>query len=169
MWAQHFQQLAQLAYRLPKDKLDKTQAYMLWYILHLDTQSYLAGNDEAGSCVRAYLMDGSFLPSWTEFRCAHQDLDLQNDSRASFAVYELALYMCKQFAKLSRLASRMRKETKGSKSNVAMRQKCIDDFHYDLYSGWTGRYQKIPVRASSDAGLWLDPLLRTMLDFVSRN
>ncbi|KEQ76360.1 hypothetical protein M436DRAFT_78115 [Aureobasidium namibiae CBS 147.97] len=166
MWAQHLQHLARLMYCLRKDELDKTQAYILWYILYLDTQSSLAGNDEAGSCVRAHLANGSFLPSWTQLQYAHEDIDSQNDSGNSSTVHDLALFMCKQFAKLSQLALRMRKETKEGKSDVAMRQKCIEDFHYHLYSGWTRRYQVILVRTSSEARLWVDPLSRTMLDFA---
>ncbi|KAI4849518.1 hypothetical protein E4T45_05880 [Aureobasidium sp. EXF-8846] len=167
MWAQHLDHLARLAYRLREDELDKTQVYMLWYILYLDTQSYLAGNEEAGSCVRAYLADDSFLPTWTQFQHANQDLELQNDSGASFAVYDLAQYVCKQFAELSELAWQIRKETNEGRGNVHIRRKCIDEFHYNLYSGWTRRYQKILEQTSSEAGLWLDPLLRMMLDFVN--
>ncbi|KAI4852501.1 hypothetical protein E4T44_01440 [Aureobasidium sp. EXF-8845] len=167
MWSQHFQHLAQLAYRLRKDKLDKMQAYMLWRILSIDIQSCLTGNDEAGSCVRAYLADDSFLPSWVQFQRLHQELALEGDSSASTAVHDLALLTCKQLAELSQLALQMRRKVSEGGGGFAACEQRIDGFHYTLHSGWTTKYRKILVHLLSEAGSWLIPSVRLMVDFYS--
>jgi hypothetical protein len=167
MWSHHFQHLARLAYTIRKDTCDKTQSYILWYTLYLDAQSCLMGNDEAGWCVRAYQINATFLPSWTQLPHTEQGIGLEDHSGASAAAHDLAVYMCKQFAELSQLAVQMRTEASRGKGSVAARQQRIEDFHHTLCSGWAAKYLKVVVHKSSEAGIWLTPFVRTMLDFVS--
>lgn len=50
-----------------------------------------------------------------------QETRLEDHSGASATVYDLAVYMCKQFAELSQLAIQMRKEASRGKGSAAAR------------------------------------------------
>jgi hypothetical protein len=167
MWSQHLQHLSQLAYRIRKDELDKTQLDVLWYTLYLDTQLCLEGNQEAGSFVRAYLADDSIWLSRNQLQHSHQEIVLGGDGCTFAAVSEMASFMCRQSAEMSQLALQLRKDANEGEGSISARLQCVENFHHVLHSGWGFRCRKISAQASPETRLRLTPLVRTMLDLVS--
>lgn len=165
MWSQHFQQLARLAYSRDISEVNELQAYVLWYTLFLDAQSCLTGNSESGYFVRAYLMNGSTLPTW---RRPESVIKHSNHEIAGLtAVCELSKYMCGRFAELSQLALQMREDVEAGRGSIAEHQETVVTFRNELYSSWSMKYPAFLPRDSPEAGTRLPALARTVFDFVS--
>lgn len=152
MWSQHLGHLAALAFCLRKDNSAKVPANLLWTVLNLDVQLCLAGNNDAGSYVRAYLADESFLPDLAELQNLRHDFKCGTSALCA-AVYDLATYICRKFAELSQLALKMRSETNSGRGSAAARHRCIDKFYHLLYIEWTFRYKHILTLTASDRNL----------------
>ncbi|CAD0018236.1 unnamed protein product, partial [Aureobasidium pullulans] len=142
MWSQHLGHLATLASCLRKDNSAKVPANLLWIVLNLDVQLCLAGNNDAGSFVRAYLADEWCFPDLAEPQNLRHDFK-GGSSVLCAAVYDLATYICRKLAELSQLALKMRSETNSGRGSVAARHRCIDKFYHILYIEWTFRYKHI--------------------------
>ncbi|GAB7357702.1 hypothetical protein MBLNU459_g0369t1 [Dothideomycetes sp. NU459] len=166
MVEQHLHHLARIAYAGDAWNPNQLQAYLLWYILFLDSSSCLAGNRECGGFVRAYLTNGSTLPNWRMTQTIHQKKVLGDDFGVFTAVKECSSTMCSQYALLSQLAVRMRTEAEGAVGSIASRQKDVSDFHDDMQRTWNAKYPTFLPRDSTTAGDKLPVLARTVFDFA---
>jgi hypothetical protein len=165
MWSQHFQQLARLAYPQEETDVTELQAYILWYALFLDAQSCFAGNPESGAFVRAYLANGSSLPSWRKPQTP--DRKPSPEFVALAAVSNLSKYMCTSFAILSQLAVQMRVDFEAGRGNVLEHQESVMNFRNELHASWASKYPAFLPRDILEAGARLPALARTIFDFVS--
>ncbi|THW33638.1 hypothetical protein D6D22_09025 [Aureobasidium pullulans] len=165
MWSQHLGHLATLASCLRKDNSAKVPANLLWIVLNLDVQLCLAGNNDAGSCVRAYLADELFLPDLAELQDLRHDFEC-GTSILCAAVYDLATYICRKFAELSQLALKMRCEKKSGRGSAAARHRCIDKFYHILYIEWTFRYKHILNLTVSNCEVLMSTTLSTTLEYA---
>lgn len=166
MWSQHLGHLAALAFCLRKDNSAKVPANLLWTVLNLDVQLCLAGNNDAGSYVRAYLADESFLPDLAELQNLRHDFKCGTSTLCA-AVYDLATYICRKFAELSQLALKMRSETNSGRGSAAARHRCIDKFYHILYIEWTFRYKHILTLTASDRNSLMGTTISATLEHVS--
>lgn len=165
MWSQHFQQLARLAYAGDDFEFNELQAYILWYTLFLDAQSCLSGNPESGFFVRAYLSNGSTLPTWRKPEGSTQQPNLEIAGLS--AVTDLSKYMCGRFAQLSQLALQMREDVEAGRGSITEHQNTVVTFRNEMYSNWSLKYPAFLPRDSPEAGTRLPTLARTVFDFVS--
>ncbi|THX11108.1 hypothetical protein D6D13_04958 [Aureobasidium pullulans] len=165
MWSQHLGHLAALAFCLRKDNSAKGPANFLWIVLNLDVQLCLAGNNDAGSCVRAYLADKTFLPDLAELQNLRHDFKC-GTSNLRAAVYDLATYIYEKFAELSQLALNMRSETNSGRGSAAARHRCIDKFYHILYIEWTFRYKHILTLTASDRNLLMGTTISAALEYA---
>ncbi|KAG2170575.1 hypothetical protein JADG_010314 [Aureobasidium aubasidani] len=165
MWSQHLGHLAALAFCLRKDNSAKVPANLLWTVLNLDVQLCLAGNNDAGSYVRAYLADESFLPDLAELQNLRHDFKCGTSALCA-AVYDLATYICRKFAELSQLALKMRSETNSGRGSAAARHRCIDKFYHILYIEWTFRYKHILTLTASDRNLLMGTTISATLELA---
>ncbi|KAH0342598.1 hypothetical protein KCU81_g5544, partial [Aureobasidium melanogenum] len=165
MWSQHFQQLARLAYAGDDFEFNELQAYILWYTLFLDAQSCLSGNPESGFFVRAYLSNGSTLPTWRKPEGSTQQPNLEIAGLS--AVTDLSKYMCGRFAQLSQLALQMREDVEAGRGSITEHQNTVVTFRNEMYSNWSLKYPAFLPRDSPEAGTRLPTLARTVFDFAS--
>lgn len=163
MWSQQLRHLGRLAGCIQQSSIESVQPKMLWSVLFLDTQSCLAGNYDAGSCVRAYLANDFLLPDLTQLQLFRDE----SDQSASVAVYGLASYSCRKLAELSQLALRMRREVKEGIGSAAEHRRSIDKFHNVLSTEWTTKNEEMLNQNSDGSGI--DESASTILEFVSNN
>ncbi|THX24094.1 hypothetical protein D6D12_07906 [Aureobasidium pullulans] len=163
MWSQHLGHLATLASCLRKDNSAKVPANLLWIVLNLDVQLCLAGNNDAGSFVRAYLAEESFLPDLAELQDLRHDFGC-GTSILCAAVYDLATYIYRKFAELSQLALKMRCEKDSGRGSAAARHRCIDKFYHILYIEWTFRYKHILTLTTSNRNVLMSTTTSTTLE-----
>lgn len=109
MWAQHLHHLSRIVHKkTPGETTTRLKAYISWYILFLDSQSCMGGNEEAGSYVRAYIEHGCSLPKWPLSPSTPRKAVVVNQDSEFLAVHGLALHLFTISAKLSQLAQSMR-------------------------------------------------------------
>ncbi|THZ64057.1 hypothetical protein D6C85_08760 [Aureobasidium pullulans] len=160
MWSQQLRHLGRLAGCIQQSSIESVQPKMLWSVLFLDTQSCLAGNYDAGSCVRAYLANDFLLPDLTQLQLFRDE----SDQSASVAVYGLASYSCRKLAELSQLALRMRREVKEGIGSAAEHRRSIDKFHNVLSTEWTTKNEEMLNQNSDGSGI--DESASTILEFA---
>jgi len=163
MSAQHFDQLARLAYN--GCAIDQALAHVLWYTLQLDIQLCLAGNVECGSFVRAYQLHGSRLPPCY----AHEGLPSRNDigsnAYAAMDLYlELDRFISNKLADLSLMALEVRHRTDSFPSDVPENQLRITEFRNTLLYGWHEKVQKVLSLTPGNTETSLRTRLKTRLD-----
>lgn len=140
MWAQHLHHLSRIVHkRRPGDVVSRLKAYVSWYILFLDAQSCLGGNEEAGSYVRAYLDNGSSIPRWPLSPSAPRKTIVVNEDSEFMAVHGLVLRLFTISAELSQLAQGMRQTSRQPDVAISDLEDQVDIFYNKMRNEWLTR------------------------------
>ena len=140
MWAQHLKHLSRIIHKQnPRPHVSRLKAYVSWYILFLDAQSCLAGNEEAGTYVRAYLVNGCSLPQWPLSPTSPAKAPPRGEPGAFMSIHHLTLHLFTTSAKLSQLALGMRQNPRQDQATIDEREESIAQFNSTLRADWLER------------------------------
>lgn len=168
MWIQHVQHLLRIARNRHGHDTGPLQSFILWYVLYLDTISSLVGTG-SGGFVEAFLKDEISIPDWRVASSPRTGEQLQpNEETVIYrAVFDFSKNMCRQCAKMSQLAARLRSED--SMQNMqgrATRHVQIQQCANELYEVWNLDYPGFLSRDIAQASAQLPSNARIIYEHV---
>lgn len=126
-WALHLQGLASLVHTPSTEAVSRLKAYLSWYVLLLDAQAAQAGNEEAGTYLRAFLKHDCVLPLWPVAPSAEKTFSSPEMYQVFLQVHKLSLLIFQLYAEQSQLSLDMRRNVHAGQSNVTDRQRQVEE------------------------------------------
>ncbi|KAF4550554.1 Hypothetical protein D9617_16g013420 [Elsinoe fawcettii] len=135
-WALHLQGLANLVHSPSSPSISRLKAYLSWYVLLLDSQAGLAGNEEAGHYVRSFLKNGKTLPLWPIAPSGENTFPSATVFQNFLAVHKLSLLIFQMYAEQSKLTLDIREDMRAGTVDKTERQSRVDQLsarHQELW------------------------------------